>query len=334
MARVDDPTRVDHGDAHLLLDARRQRRVHAGRRVGEGHELLVIARGLAGRAGDREVVELAQRVQGADDLDHVVQVEPVGDQLVAADPHPDDEVASDRGADGSDDLDREAKAVLEAATVLVGPAVHRRHPELVDEVAGEGREVGTVEARTLEAPCRGGVRLDDLGDLGAVERVGDLPVLRLGDIRGRDQGLLARPGEAAAAPVGDLRHDVGALGVDRARERLERRERRVVPVLDPVPVHHGARRVDARAPEALDEAGAASRLLRVVADVALGDVAVLAEPGRVRRAHDPVPERDVPEPEGCEEMLEGHLRLLVRRRPRARAGPSARRGRDRPARSP
>jgi hypothetical protein len=107
-----------------------------------------------------------------------------------------------------------------------------------------------------------------------------------------------------------LRHHVRTLGVDRAREGFKRGQGRVVPVLDPVPVEDGARRVDARAPEALDEPGAAPRLLGVVADVALGDVAVLAEPGRVRRAHDPVPERHVAEPERREEVLEGHRMAL------------------------
>ena len=63
-----------------------KRGVEAGGRVGEGHELLVVARRLAGRAGDREVVELAEGVECADDLDDVLEMEAVGDQLVSADP--------------------------------------------------------------------------------------------------------------------------------------------------------------------------------------------------------------------------------------------------------
>ena len=305
VARIGDPSRIDHGRPHLLLDAGRERGVRAGRRVGERHELLVVARRLARRARDREVVELAEGVERPDDLHHVLQVEAVRDELVAADAQPEDEVAADRGPDRPDHLDREAEPVLEASPVLVGPPVHRRHPELVHEVAREGAEIGAVESRALEAARRGGVRLNDLGDLPAVERVGDLPVLRLGDVGGRDERPLARTGEPAAPAVRDLRHHVGAFAVDRARERLEHREGRVIPVLDAVPVEDGARWMHARAPEALDQPRAAPGLLLVVPDVAFGDVAVLPEPRRVRGADDPVPERDVAQPEGREQMPEG-----------------------------
>jgi hypothetical protein len=49
---------------------------------------------------------------------------------VAADAQPENG-AADRGPDRADHLDGEAELVLRSA-VLVGAAVHRRHPELVD----------------------------------------------------------------------------------------------------------------------------------------------------------------------------------------------------------
>ena len=260
-----------------------KRGVEAGRRVGERHELLVVARRLAGRAGDGEVVELAEGVERPDDLDHVLEVEAVRDELVAADAQPEDEVAADRGPDRPDHLDREAEPVLEAPAVLVGPPVHRRHPELVDEVAREGAEIGAVEPRALEAPRRGGVRLDDLGDLAAVERVGDLAVLRLGDVGGRDEGPLARPGEAAAPAVRDLatsrarprawiaRANASNMGSDESSQ-----------FLIPFQSRTGLDGWTLALPKHWTSPAPPAGLLLVVADVALGDVAVLAEPRRVR----------------------------------------------------
>src|SRR5467141_1995411 len=61
----------------------------------------------------------------------------------------------------------------------------------------------------------------------------------------------------------------------------------VVPVVDLAPVVD-RRRMDARGAEHHDDATAALRLLLVVADVALGDAALLAEGGAVRRGDDAV----------------------------------------------
>jgi hypothetical protein len=60
----------------------------------------------------------------------------------------------------------------------------------------------------------------------------------------------------------------------------------------------------AHAPTALDQAGTTPGLLRLIADVAFGDMAVLREPSQVRRADDPVRNGEVADPDRAKEMFQ------------------------------
>ena len=75
------------------------------------------------------------------------------------------EVVADRGADGADDLEREPRAVLERAAVLVRPVVDRGAEELGDQVAVAAVDLDAVEPGLAHAARRLGEGVDDLVDL-------------------------------------------------------------------------------------------------------------------------------------------------------------------------
>ena len=77
------------------------------------------------------------------------------------------------GADGADDFEGEADAVVEAAAVLVGAVVREGREEFVEEIAVGGVDLDEVEAGGEGAMGGGGEVGDDLVHAGAVESGGD-----------------------------------------------------------------------------------------------------------------------------------------------------------------
>ena len=92
-------------------------------------------------------------------------VDPVG----GGDADPDGEVGGEGGADGADDFEGEARAVGEAAAVLVGAGVGEGREEFVGEVAVGGVDFGEEEAGGGGAVGGGGEVGDDFVHAGAVE---------------------------------------------------------------------------------------------------------------------------------------------------------------------
>ena len=106
---------------------------------------------------------------------------------------------------------------------------------------------------------------------------------------------------APAPAVGDLRQAEGAVAVDGRAHLLELRDDAVVPVVDLGPVVH-RRRMDAGGTEHHHHPAAALGLLLVVADVAVGEAAVLAIGRPVRGGDDAVLGHRVAERDGAQEM--------------------------------
>ncbi len=96
-----------------------------------------------------------------------VGVHPVG----RGDPDPDRQVRREGGAHGADDLQREAGAVGQAATVLIGAPIGERGKELVGEVPVGGMDFGEKKARIHGAPGGGGEVGQDLIHTRAIQFV-------------------------------------------------------------------------------------------------------------------------------------------------------------------
>ena len=77
------------------------------------------------------------------------------------------------GADGADDFEGEADAIVEAAAVFVGAVVGEGREELVEQVAVGGVDFDEVEAGGEGAMGGGNEVGDDFVDAGAVEGGGD-----------------------------------------------------------------------------------------------------------------------------------------------------------------
>jgi len=137
------------------------------------------------------------------------------------------------GADGADDLEREANAVVEAAAVFVGAVVGEGREELVEEVTVGGVNFDEVEACGAGAVGGGNEVGDDLVHAGAVECGGDGVGIVEANGGGSDglpaafgggDGAIGLPwnGHAGfAAGVGELGAGVGAVLVQEGGDALE-----------------------------------------------------------------------------------------------------------------
>ena len=158
---------------------------------------------------------------------------------------------------------------------------------------------------------RGGIGLDDARDVPVLDLLGEGAVRGLADRRGREhrQPVAVVP-VGAPAEMGDLDHHRGAVLVAVVGEPLEPGHD-LVPV--GVQVAEGRRAVlgDDRRARGHGQRDAALGLLDVIEPVAVLGQAVLGVGRLVRRAHDPVAERQMLELEGLQQgIVQSAMRLL------------------------
>ena len=298
---------MHHRHPRDLLDPGRQVHERLGRQRHRRHAVDERVVGVGAGADHAQVVDQAGFGHRLRDLAGVLVGDAVLVELVAAHPQTDAEITTHRLAHRLEHTNAEAQPVLEAAAPFVGAVVDARAPELVDQVLVRGRDLDAVEARLLDASGGAAEVAHDAFDLFALDDLGVATVHRLADARGRHE---VRPVEAvpgvAAAHVGRLDHDLGAVLVHRrgqARERLD----------DPV-----GRQVDRRPPRpravlrdrarsAADrQADSALGLFLVVADVALARQPAFGVHLGVGGADDAIADRQLVQPDRFEEMRVAH----------------------------
>ena len=192
---VEAPDR-DHGDVDRLADPLGEREQEAAR---EEHrpDRLVEGVPVARRDADRAD---AGGLEQAADRGGVLDLEAALGALGAADPVHDRVVGAAAGADRLDDLEREARAVLERPAVLVGAAVRERRDELAREVAVGAVDLDEVEARLLRDPGRERVVVDERVDLlAASARAAPASARRAGSATARSARRGASAGRGARA---------------------------------------------------------------------------------------------------------------------------------------
>ena len=236
-----------------------------------------------------EEVDGAGGLEDPGDLQAFLEVEPVLTGLVDHEPDSDDEVVAHRLADRLVHHQPEPAAVLDRAAEPVGAAVGYGRQELPDEV-GAGQGLDAVEP-AVPAPHRGaGVVGDDPLDVVLVHLPGKRPMQGLAHGRrsdGREPG--AGVGLAAAAYVGDLAHQMCAVGVDALGEPPEVLDDALVVQVDlrEVPLGIGG---DVRRSAEHRERDPAPGLRLVVPLVAFRGHSALGEAARMAGAHDAVAE--------------------------------------------
>ncbi len=197
-------------------------------------------------------------------------------------------------ADLLEQLEREARAVGEAAAIAVAALVHGRRPELVGQVRGADH-LEPVEPALLGPPRRVAIVAVDPADVLDLHLLGDRAVLVLADRRGRQVGQpVARVPARPAPGVRELDHQGAAMGVDAVGEGLQNRDDPVLGDVD-LAERGGAVLGDAGGAAEHGQRQAALGLLLMVELVAQLRQPVLDVGGRVRRAHHAILEGQVPE---------------------------------------
>ena len=266
-----------------------------------------------GHAGpDVQQVDLARLREPHRDLQALLVGEPVLDQLVRDHAHAHDVVGADLAAHLLQDLVAEAQAIVEAAAVLVRALVGARRPEGRHQMhRGEG-QLDAVEPALLAAPRRLAEIMDDAAEVPVLHLLRERAVLRLAHPRGRHRhqpvaGVPAR----AAAHMGELAHQRGALAVDALGELLEIGQDAIVADVELAEGGRTFRRHHRRTAEH-GHGEAASGLLLVVALVALLRHGVLGIGRRMGGADDAVPERQSLDGQRLQEgVVLGHGRSAV-----------------------
>ncbi len=302
----------DHGHLHHRARGGGEIGVQRMRVVEGGRDHRFEAKRLRVRPAHHPVVRDAEGVGPPRDLEQVLLGQPAGDEVVAAVPHPDDEVVSDGLAHRPEHLVGESHPVVDAAAVFVGARVGERGEKVLEQMTAVEGNVAAVVAALLEPHRRRRPRIDDLADLGLGHHVGPLAMAFFTSVGRTPQRGPRVPGVAAPTPVGDLRQAEGAVPVHRRAHLLELRDDAVVPVVDLGPVvDRGG--MNARGAEHHHHPAAALGLLLVVAEVAVGEAAPLAVGGAVGGGDDAVLGGRVAERDGAQEVTErgrhGYLSL-------------------------
>ena len=243
-----------------------------------------------------------QRVAGLADVQRAQRV----GVLHGADLHLEVEVVADLGPNGLDDVEDEARAVLERAAVFVLAIVDGRAQELRDQVAVGAVQLDAVQPRLARAPRALGEVPDHLLDLGDGHRVALEPVQRI-RLAGRRQParVLDAVDVALPAAVAQLQDELAVVLVDRLADRAP--ERNLVVVVDHRVVGHDAAAQVHRHERRDDGAHAALGELRLPVDARLVPRAVVVvEAAGDVRPEQPVLDREVPELQRLKDRVESH----------------------------
>ncbi len=302
LQRILEATDADHRQVDRLADGRGDEHRVPRRDVHRRLDHEQARRGDADRGVD--VVDVAGRVDDLGHADRVVDRGAVLDQLVAAQPHAERQPVPDHLAHGGDDVDEDARPVLERPAVLVGAAVGGGGEEPADDRAVRALQLDAVEAAlgaVLGHQCVAG---DDLVDLGARHGLRHLAEQRVGDRRRPPHRQARVHRRRLATVVVDLGEDRRAMAVDRVGDGAVAGDHVAVESVDELLVRPVGRM--GRVLLGDDQPGAARRPRRVVRGVLLGRLAVAGVVGEVRREHDPVPRHDGAELQRGPEVAEGH----------------------------
>ena len=255
-------------------------------------------------ADDVEIVDHATLGVADRDLQALLGCQSTLQHLVARHADADHIVRPHCFTDGCEHFQREADAVGEAAAVAVAAAVHHGRPELVGQV-GRAGDLDAVYTALLRPQRRCRERLLDTADVLDLQLLGKGAVLQFAQGRGRDGGQPVAGIPTGAAPgMGHLDHQGAAMGVDALGELPQDRHHAVVTQID---LAERSRAVGGDAGRTAEhgQRQTALGLLLMVELVALPGQPVLDIVGRVRRAHHPVLECQVLQPEGLQQRVGG-----------------------------
>ncbi|CAB4886887.1 unannotated protein [freshwater metagenome] len=173
-------------------------------------------------------IDQVRRFESLDDGKAVLVPDAAGDALVDGHTQADQEVGSDRSANGAQHPLGEAHAVVERAAVFVGAQVGDRRPEAIEEMA-VGLDLEAVHAAGLHALGGGRVVGDDALNIPVLGLFGEGAMCGFASCRGRHHrqpvGLVPT---GAPAEVADLDHRRTVVLVDRVGELAQPRHDGVV----------------------------------------------------------------------------------------------------------
>ena len=278
-----DAAHGGNGNVHMLFDLARASGVRSLLRASGGNCRAALDGGTARHVNHVD----AGLLQATRDVDHVVEGQAAIGVLVARDTDVDDEVLAATLANLGDDLEQEAHAGVERATVLVGTLVIERGQKAAEHAMGVRRmDLDAIDAGLLHT--HGGVAelMRELVDL--IDRDGARRLAGIGGAhKGRsDQAQRARNVKGHVGRVEELRHDLAAVLVDGRGELFPAGDKRVV-VAAHVTRQIGIGGLD-RHDLGDDQAHAALGAGTVVVDQVFGHVAMVGQVGGHRRHKDAV----------------------------------------------
>jgi hypothetical protein len=164
-----------------------------------------------------------------------------------------------------------------------------------------GVDFDAVVARRLHIGGRAAEGLDDRPDLDVAHLVRGCGVARLRDRRRAHRHHVGLPARRLAPEVDELAEDPGAVTVHGVAPSTHHRDAALVPCLEQNPSGKARRLVHAGA-AGDDQPHAAARAFLLQRNLAVGDAPHLDQARAHRGLDDPVPDLDVADPAGSEEM--------------------------------
>ena len=267
----------------MLFDLARASGVRGLLRAGGGNRGAALDGGTARHMNHVD----AGLLQATRDVDHVVEGQAAIGVLIARDADVDDKVLAAALANLGDDLEQEAHAGVERATVLIGTLVVERSQKAAEHTMGVRRmDLDAVDASLLHTHGSVAKLMRELVNL--VDRDGARCLAGIGRAhKGRsDQARRARNVKGHVGGVEELRHDLAAILVDGRGELFPARDKRVV-VAAHVTRQIGIGGLD-RHDLGDDQANAALGTGTVMIDQVVGHISVIGQVGRYRRHKDAV----------------------------------------------